>query len=139
MSEVRYADSFGEQWNRYRRVQLDSATGKPLSRERLLDGTGWRPDELAGERILEVGCGAGRFTEVLLALGAEPSSVDYSSAADACLENCGGDPGLTVVQADLFALPFPKGSFDRVFCYGVLQHTPDPRGALLRLVEYARP
>jgi SAM-dependent methyltransferase len=134
-----YTASFGEQWNRYRRVQLDSATGKPLSRERLLDGTGWRPDELAGERILEVGCGAGRFTEVLLALGAEPSSVDYSSAADACLENCGGDPRLTVVQADLFALPFPKGSYDRVFCYGVLQHTPDPRGAFLRLVEYARP
>jgi hypothetical protein len=27
-----YAESFGEQWNRWRRVQLDSVTGKPLSR-----------------------------------------------------------------------------------------------------------
>src|SRR5438132_1141395 len=54
MGDVRYADSFGEQWNRYRRVQLDSVTGKPLSRRRFFAGTGW-PERLDGERVLEVG------------------------------------------------------------------------------------
>ena len=33
-----YAESFGDQWNRWRRVQLDSVTGKPLSRDAALRG-----------------------------------------------------------------------------------------------------
>jgi SAM-dependent methyltransferase len=131
-----YADSFGEQWNRYRRVQLDSVTGKPLSRERFFEGTGW-PERLDGERVLEVGCGAGRFTEVLVSTGADVVAVDATSAVEACRETVGD--AATVVRADLFDLPFPEESFDRVFCFGVLQHTPDPRAAFLTIVRYARP
>ena len=131
-----YAESFGEQWNRYRRVQLDSVTGKPLSRERFFEGTGW-PERLDGERVLEVGCGAGRFTEVLVSTGADVVAVDATSAVEACRETVGD--AATIVRADLFDLPFPEESFDRVFCYGVLQHTPDPRGAFLTIVRYARP
>jgi 2-polyprenyl-3-methyl-5-hydroxy-6-metoxy-1,4-benzoquinol methylase len=134
-----YADSFGDQWNRYRRVQLDSATGKRLSADRLYQGTGWSPDNLDGTRVLEVGCGAGRFTEVMLAAGAEVWAIDATSAVDVCLENNGPSRRLAVIQADLFALPFARGSFDRVFCYGVLQHTPNPRAAFLRLIEYVKP
>jgi SAM-dependent methyltransferase len=133
-----YAESFGEQWNAYRRVQLDSATGLPLSRERLFRGTGW-PERLDGERILEVGAGAGRFTEVLLGAGAEVWAVDASSAVDAARSNLGDNERLHLAQADLFDLPFDGGSFDRVLCYGVLQHTPDPRRAFLTVSEYVRP
>ncbi len=139
VEDAHYAASFGEQWNRYRRVQLDSATGKPLSRERFYSGTGWTREALAGERVLEVGCGAGRFTEVLLESGAVVTAVDATSAVDACLANNGPQERLLVIQADLFALPFRPGFFDRVFCYGVLQHTPDPRRAFLALVEQVRP
>jgi SAM-dependent methyltransferase len=134
-----YAASFGEQWARYRRVQLDSVTGKPLSRDRLVEGTGWRLEELAGERVLEVGCGAGRFTEVLAATGAEVWAVDASGAVDAAAETVAGAPNVRLAQADLFDLPFAPSSFDRVLCYGVLQHTPDPRAAFLALVEHVRP
>lgn len=139
VQDAGYAESFGEQWNRYRRVQLDSATGRTHSRERFFGGTGWTPGELAGERVLDAGCGAGRFTEVLLEAGARVWAVDASSAVEACLANVGPHPGLTVIQADLLALPFRPGCFDRVFCYGVLQHTPDPRRSFLALVEQLRP
>jgi 2-polyprenyl-3-methyl-5-hydroxy-6-metoxy-1,4-benzoquinol methylase len=131
-----YANSFGEQWNRYRRIQLDSVTGKPLSRERFFEGTSW-PERLDGERVLEVGCGAGRFTEVLVSTGAEVVAVDATEAVEACRETVGD--AATIVRADLFDLPFPEESFDRVFCYGVMQHTPDPRAAFLTIVHYARP
>ena len=134
-----YAANFGEQWNRYRSTQLDSRNGTTLSADRFYSGTGWTRAELAGERILEVGCGAGRFTEVMLAAGAEVFSIDYSSAVDACWGNNGPHPRLTVAQADLFALPFRPGSFDRVFCYGVLQHTPDPRAAFVELTRFVKP
>jgi SAM-dependent methyltransferase len=130
-----YAGSFGEQWKRWRRVQLDSITGKPLSRTRLFEGTGW-PEDLERVTVLEVGCGAGRFTEVLLEAGAEVWAVDASSAVDAARENLGANERLHLAQADLFDLPFAPGSFDRVLCYGVLQHTPDPRLAFLTVCEY---
>jgi SAM-dependent methyltransferase len=133
-----YAESFGEQWNRWRRVQLDSVTGKPLSKTRLFAGTRW-PERLDGERVLEVGCGAGRFTEVLLEAGAEVWAIDASSAIEAAKANLGDGIRLHLAQADLFDLPFEPGSFDRVLCFGVIQHTPDPRRAFLTVVEYARP
>lgn len=135
VSDDGYAESFGEQWRRWRRVQLDSVTGKPLSRTRLFEGTGW-PDDMTGVTVLEVGCGAGRFTEVLLEAGAEVWAVDASSAVDATRENLGRQDRLHLAQADLFDLPFEPGSFDRVLCYGVLQHTPDPRLAFLTVCEF---
>jgi SAM-dependent methyltransferase len=139
VEELDYVESFGDQWQRYRRVQLDSETGKSLSRDRFFRGTGWTPEELEGELVLEVGCGAGRFTEVLLESGAQVVAVDASTAVDACRETCGDNPNLSVVQADLHALPFRPGSFDRVFCFGVLQHTPDPEQAFRALVKHVRP
>jgi SAM-dependent methyltransferase len=139
VDEVDYAASFGEQWQRYRRVQLDSVTERSLSRDRLFDGTGWTPAELQSQLVLDVGCGAGRFTEVLLEAGARVVAVDASTAVDACRETCGEHPYLAIVQADLHALPFRPAAFDRVFCYGVLQHTPDPERAFRALVEQVRP
>jgi len=86
--------------------------------------------------VLEIGCGAGRFTEVLLGAGAEVWAVDASSAVDAARANLGEQERLHLAQADLFDLPFERRSFDRVLCYGVLQHTPDPRRAFLTACEF---
>jgi SAM-dependent methyltransferase len=130
-----YAESFGEQWNRWRRVQLDSVTGKPISRDRLFEGSRW-PEDLSGETVLELGCGAGRFTEVLLAAGAAVWAVDASSAVDAARANLGEQERLHLAQADLFDLPFEPGAFDRVLCFGVIQHTPDPRSAFVTACSY---
>jgi 2-polyprenyl-3-methyl-5-hydroxy-6-metoxy-1,4-benzoquinol methylase len=134
-----YTKSFGEQWNQFRRTQLDRFNGTTLSRDRFYQGTGWRADELRGARVLEVGCGAGRFTQVLLDAGAQVFAVDLSTAVDACYANNAPPANLCLAQADVYALPFPGQSFDFVFCYGVLQHTPDPRGAFRRLVAQLRP
>jgi SAM-dependent methyltransferase len=134
-----YTASFGEQWNLYRRVQLDRFNGTTLSRDRLFGGTGWQPSELADERVLEVGCGAGRFTQILLDARAEVCALDYSSAVDACWLNVGPHQKLTLVQADLYEMPFPEDFFDKVFCYGVLQHTPDVKRAFMSLIPYLRP
>jgi 2-polyprenyl-3-methyl-5-hydroxy-6-metoxy-1,4-benzoquinol methylase len=134
--ESNYADSFGLQWNRYRRTQLDSYTGVPVSADRARRVAGealWQ--NLAGRTVLEVGCGAGRFTEILLDRGASVVSVDLSSAVDANAENFPVSPRHRVAQADVFALPFPARQFDVVFCLGVIQHTPDPNVAIARLFD----
>jgi SAM-dependent methyltransferase len=128
-----YAGNFGLQWNRYRKTQLDSYTGLPLSRDRFLFSTGWTGADLKGRRVLDVGCGAGRFSEVALALGADVTALDYSSAVEAAAANLGPHPRFNVVQADIYAPPFAPEAFDFVYCLGVLQHTPDVRRAFLSI------
>jgi hypothetical protein len=68
--ESTYADAFGERWIEYRITQLDSYTRTDISKERLrrcLGETLWGSLQKPGRvEILESGCGAGRFTEILL-------------------------------------------------------------------------
>lgn len=135
-----YADAFGNQWKTYRLTQLDSYTGTSISRERLRRNLGeslWA--RLAGAQLLECGCGAGRFTEVLLAEGARVTSVDLSEAVDANAENFPIDESHRVAQADITALPLASGQFDIVLCLGVVQHTPDPEKTIAALYEQVRP
>lgn len=131
-------DAFGFQWNRFRTTQLDSRTGRPISRDRLFEVTGW-PRDLRGQVVLEAGSGAGRFTEILLTTGATVFSFDASSAVDANRANNGPAPGLVLFQADIFDLPVPEAAFDKVLCLGVLQHTPDPARAFASLARRVRP
>lgn len=134
-----YAANFGLQWNRFHRTQLDSVTGLPISRTRFFAETGWAPDELRGRRVLDAGCGAGRFAEVAASCGAHLVAVDYSSAVEACQRNLRGHPNVAVLQADIYHLPFASAQFDFVYSLGVLQHTPDPKAALLALAAQLRP
>jgi SAM-dependent methyltransferase len=133
-----YACSFGFQWNIHRKTQLDSFTGVPVSKDRLFAVSGW-PEDLRGERILEAGSGAGRFTEVLLQTGAEVFSFDYSSAVDANRLNNGHLPNVRLFQGDIFNIPLPKRAFNKVMCLGVLQHTPDPERAFISLAQCVMP
>lgn len=134
-----YARSFGLQWNRFRSVQLDSHTGLTLSRDRFFDTTGWLGDDLSGLRVLEAGCGAGRFTEVVLDTGTDLFSLDYSDSVDAVRLTLGQHSNLHLAQADIYAIPFPEAFFDHIFCYGVLQHTPNPRRAFFNLLRHLKP
>jgi SAM-dependent methyltransferase len=133
-----YADTFGKQWNQFQRTQIDKFNGTTLSRDRFYSGTGWSVDDLKGARILEAGCGAGRFTQIMLDAGAQVFSVDLSSAVDACLKNNGPHENLCVVQADLHQIPFHRHCFDKVFCCGVLQHTPDPEASFMNLSSFLK-
>lgn len=135
-------ESFGMQWNEFSDVQLDSLNGMTATRDRLLGQSGLAPAQWKGRTVLEVGCGAGRFTEILLGWGARLVSVDYSTAVEACAASNAdavADGRLVLAQADIFAQPLRTGSFDVVLCYGVLQHTGDPRRALRNLWRYVAP
>src|SRR5438874_670990 len=133
-----YAASFGFQWNRFDRIQVDSVMKNELSRDRFYKTTGWG-SKLNGERILEAGCGSGRFTELALETGAEVFSFDLSAAVEAAWRNNSASPNLTVLQASIYEIPLRKDSFDKIFCLGVLQHCPDVRGAFRSLLPFLRP
>lgn len=139
VSDDNYAKGFGFQWNRHARTLVDKFNGTTITADRFYAGTQWKKEELQGKRILEAGCGAGRFTQVMLDAGMEVFSLDYSNAVDACLANHGLQPNLHLIQGNIYALPFEQGGFDRVFCFGVLQHTPDVKKSFLCLADQLRP
>jgi SAM-dependent methyltransferase len=132
-----YASGFGLEWMRHARTQYDSYSGIPASERRFYGQTQW-PRSLHGELILEVGSGSGRFTEQAANTGATVVSLDYSYAVEANYAANGGRPNVLIVQADVFAMPFRAGTFDRVFCFGMLQHTPDPAAAFAALPRMLR-
>jgi SAM-dependent methyltransferase len=134
-----YAAGFGRQWKKFSRTQLDSFTGSTISRDRLTRCLGGSLAVLRDRKILEVGCGAGRFTELLLEAGASVFAIDLSSAVEANYDNCCGAAGYFVCQADLGALPARRGSFDFVICLGVIQHTPEPEETIATLCDFVKP
>ena len=138
VSSENYAASFGQQWLTFSRTQLDSVSGHPITEARLFRALKEDPAWLRGKLVLEAGCGAGRFTEILLKYGALVDSVDLSRAVEANKANCPTGPAHRVTQADIYALPFPKRSYDLVFCLGVVQHTPDSGRTIKTLASYAK-
>lgn len=137
VSSDNYAASFGLEWKRHARTQLDSVNGTTITRERFHRATQW-PEGVTGERVLEAGCGAGRFTEIALRSGGELVSFDLSEAVEACLDNHGLRPAWHIFQGDLLHLPLKHALFDRAFCFGVLQHCPDPSRAFDALLPALR-
>jgi SAM-dependent methyltransferase len=132
-----YASGFGLQWTIHDRTQYDAESGLPLSETRFFDETQW-PRRLEGEVVIEAGSGSGRFTEHAAGTGATVLSFDYSYAVEGNYRSNGHRPNVLIVQADVFRMPFRPGSADRVFCFGVLQHTPDPRRAFIALAKCVR-
>lgn len=133
-----YAKSFGFQWNKHARTQIDKFSGIGMSRDRFFQVTNW-PGNLKGQKILEAGCGAGRFTQIAIETEAEVFSFDYSSAIDANFSNNGMQEGFYPFQADIYNIPLKKASFDKIYCFGVLQHCPDPKKAFTSLIPFLKP
>jgi SAM-dependent methyltransferase len=139
-----YADAFGEQWRQYRVTQLDSYTQTSISQDRLRRCLG---EQLwgrlgAGSRleVLEAGCGAGRFTEILLRrASAGVTSTDLSAAVEPNQVNFPQSSRHRVIQCDINHFPFAAGQFDVVVCLGVIQHTQRPEQTIADLYAQVKP
>lgn len=134
-----YAEDFGLQWNIFSKTQLDSYTKTDISESRLTRCLRGHLHRIEGKLVLEVGSGAGRFTEILLKHGATLHSLDFSNAVEANRDNNGASDELTLVQADIRSIPFQRSAYDYVVCLGVLQHTPSPEESILSLWQMVKP
>ncbi len=138
-----YTENFGVQWNKFDKTQLDREIGGlNLSRRRFFEETHWDKEDLTGQCILEVGSGAGRFSKVVLEhTKAILYSIDYSDAVAANFKNNSqiAPDRFHLFQANVYEMPFPDNSFDKVFCFGVLQHTPDFEASVKALISKAKP
>lgn len=140
VADTNYTENFGFQWNRFAMTQIDKSANLTISKNRLFAETNWDKEDLKEKYILEVGSGAGRFTQILLDFtNANIYSVDYSNAVEANYKNNGPNTKLKLFQASIYELPFAPGQFDKVICLGVLQHTPDVEKSIKALIDMAKP
>lgn len=137
-----YTTSFGFQWNKFQKTQIDrEGSNSEFSKERFFAVTGWDKEDLTGKNVLEAGSGAGRFTQIVLDdTKANLYSFDYSDAVSANFRNNGHHHDrFHLYQASIYEIPFPDNSFDKVFCFGVLQHTPDFEKSVKCLIDKVKP
>jgi SAM-dependent methyltransferase len=135
-----YCKNFGYQWQRWKDLQIDRLGSHQISERRFFAESPWDRAWLKDKLILDAGCGAGRFTDVAAKYGAHVVACDISAAIDACRDTTAiYGARIHHVQASIYDLPFRKGVFDGVFCYGVIQHTPDPQKTMQTLPAFLRP
>jgi SAM-dependent methyltransferase len=130
--EEQHLASFGLQWNKYEVAHDDE------DRATFQAKTGLRLDELAGLRVLDAGCGGGRYCKVAGEAGANVVGADHTGAVNKASRLCAHLPNVEFVQADLKHLPLEPASFDFVFSIGVMHHDADTRAvfdAVARLVK----
>ena len=95
----------------------------------------------AGDRLLDVGCGAGRHAYEAVQRGARVVAYDLDASEvkdTATVLRALGGPGWAV-NGDVLRVPFPDACFDRVIAAEVLEHVPDDKGALGELARVLRP
>ena len=109
------------------------------------DRLGLRP----GDRVLDLGCGAGRHAFEMYRRGADVVAFDqdadelsqvrdmFVAMADAGEVPEGAEAD--VKEGDALSLPFADGEFDRVVAAEILEHVPADLQALAELVRVLRP
>ncbi len=96
------------------------------------------PAWYAGRRVLDAGCGHGRYLRAFAALGADVVGVDAGESIEVAARQA-EHPRIDVVQGSVLALPFRDASFDLAFSDGVIHHTPDPARAYRELARVVKP
>lgn len=100
------------------------------------DATAWR-----GRKVLEIGVGLGSDHQLFAEAGADLHGIDYT---DRAIEHTGHRLELfglrsQLQRADAEALPFPDNSFDMVYSWGVIHHTPDTPQAAREIMRVLKP
>ncbi|HUJ09745.1 MAG TPA: class I SAM-dependent methyltransferase [Verrucomicrobiae bacterium] len=87
-------------------------------------------------RLLGVGCATGRFLAQMQPHGWQVAGVEWNAQAAARAREA---LGAEVHTGDVLSCPWPDASFDVVTLWHVLEHLPDPKAALEKIIQLLRP
>lgn len=132
-----------EQW--HEQFDVDVETDTPW--HRLVKNHLVAVRDLAGRRVLEIGCGRGGFACWLAEREpherpAEIVAADFAASAvhkGEAYAASRGVLGITWQVADIERIPHAEASFDTVVSCETIEHVPDPRRALSELARVLRP
>jgi len=95
----------------------------------------WRDKENYGNRVLDAGCGMGRWAKYACDKTRKLFCVDVSQSIDVAQMNLRKQSNIFFVQSDLTNLPFHNEMFDSIYSLGVLHHIPDTTKAFSELTN----
>jgi 2-polyprenyl-3-methyl-5-hydroxy-6-metoxy-1,4-benzoquinol methylase len=131
------------QWDSIPREVIESmAVDGDLAKRHLVNPVVMRMlGDVAGQRILDAGCGDGYFARLLAARGARVTGVDPAEAMVGYARERESDlgQGIDYVLADLTRLPDLGDAFDAVVCSMVLMAIPGWRAAMRACLSSLRP
>ena len=130
--EAETARSFGYEWHRFPEMYDE------WEKQFLNYMQPHAADFFPGKKILDAGCGNGRFAYYAAKYGAEVWAIDLSPAVEVARRNT-ESRNVHVVQADLHNPPFALESFDFIYSIGVLHHLPNPEAAFQNLLRFLKP
>ena len=132
----KYVANFGKQWRDHVNIQIDSKNNFSCSQELLENVIFSKLDFFNDKTVLEIGCGAGRFSEHIVKHAKDLVLVDLSKAI--FFNVAQSEQNCKRVKADFLKL-IPNEKFDVVICRGVLQHTPSPKDSIQKLYDFVKP
>jgi 2-polyprenyl-6-hydroxyphenyl methylase/3-demethylubiquinone-9 3-methyltransferase len=98
--------------------------------------------DIAGKRIVDVGCGGGILTEGLAKQGADVLGIDLSEELIDIADLHGLESGVNThyqkISAEALAEQQPE-SFDHVTCMEMLEHVPDPGSIISACARLVKP
>jgi 2-polyprenyl-3-methyl-5-hydroxy-6-metoxy-1,4-benzoquinol methylase len=122
----RTARMFDDHWRRLAEGAHNDGLALTAACDEVIQLTGLDRAWFAGKRVLDAGCGGGRFSRALARLGADVTALDLSEHAVANLRREAAASGrkIQAFRHDLLqAANLELGSFALVWCYDVLHHT----------------
>ena len=91
------------------------------------------------QNILDVGCGSAWVAGHFCPQGIAVYSMDISTVNPIKALELHPFEHHFGIAADVFALPFPEGTFDCIIASEIIEHVPDPKGFLANLLTVLRP
>jgi ubiquinone/menaquinone biosynthesis C-methylase UbiE len=119
-------EGFGKEWDKFTQEALSAVEREQLFAQyfSLID---WSKKP---KRVLDMGCGSGRWDALVAPLVNELVAADASAVALAVAKRNVSAPNVSFVECSAETLPFPDEHFDLIFSLGVLHHVPDTQAAI---------
>jgi 2-polyprenyl-3-methyl-5-hydroxy-6-metoxy-1,4-benzoquinol methylase len=96
---------------------------------------------ISGKRVLEIGCGIGFWTETFSRWGCNVTAIDLTPFAVSMTRKRLEISGLEaeVIQMDAGRMSFPDNSFDFIWSWGVIHHSPNTEKIVKEIQRVLKP
>lgn len=119
-------ERFGYEWMNY-------PGSMPEDKKIFLDETQIPSEDWRGKRVMDAGCGMGRYSRVAHELGATVVAMDLSQAVIRLSDVAKSSERMHLIQGNLMAPPLKEEIFDVVYSIGVIHHTPSAKSTFEKL------
>jgi len=128
-------ESFGLEWKRFN--HFTDREINQIASSHYFDIV--KPEWTENKRVLDVGCGTGRWTRFVADRALTVDAVDPSDAVNIASKFLADHGNVRLSRATVDKLPFADYSFDFIFSLGVLHHVPDTQLAMDQCVRKLKP